>query len=121
MTRSHKPTATLPIAADIERVRRRLQKWRRRRKHGARIPEEFWISAVELAGIHRPATVAHALGLDSEGQPAFIELVPQIPAPASECIIEIERPGGGRMKIRLKGVAITDLATLSRALWGAGE
>jgi hypothetical protein len=131
--RSKKPTVTPVIASDIERVRRRLQEWRRRRKHGARIPEALWISAVKLAKKHRPARVAHELGLDYDGlkqrlntassevaaKPTFIELAPCRPASHCECSIEIEDRRGAKMKLEIKSVSAVDLAALSCALWSA--
>lgn len=136
--RSKKPTVTPSVSADIKELHRRLQEWRGKRKHGSRIPEAFWISAAKLAKKHRPARVAHALGLDytnlkqrlnavnkpgtskPEAKPAFIEMLPYTAASHCECTIEIEHPRGAKMKLQLKGVSTVDLATLSRALWSAG-
>ncbi len=130
---SKKPTVTPVVSVDIEKVRRRLQEWRCGRKHGARIPEALWISAAKLAKKHRPARVAHELGLDYDGlkqrlntassevatQPTFIELAPLTPSSHCECSIEIEDRRGAKMKLELKGVSAVDLAALSRALWSA--
>ena len=135
--RSKKPTVTPVISADIEQVRRRLQEWRRSRRHGARIPEGLWIAAVKLAKKYRPSRVAHELGLDYDGlkrrlktakqhgtseqetQPGFVELLPFAPTSHCECTMEIEDRRGAKMKLALKGVSAVDLAALSRALWSA--
>jgi hypothetical protein len=131
--RSKKPTVTPSVFADIEEVRRRLQEWRRSRKHGARVPEALWISAVKLAKKYRPARVAHTLGLDYDGlkqrlntassaeaaKATFIELAPCRPASHCECSMEIEDRRGAKMKLELKGISALDLAALSRALWSA--
>jgi hypothetical protein len=135
--RSRNPTVTPSVFADIEEVRRRLQEWRQSRKHGSRIPEALWISAVKLAKKYRPARVAHALGLDYDGlkqrlktakqhgtseqesKPTFIELAPCRPASHCECSIEIEDRSGAQMKLEIKGVSAVDVAALSRALWSA--
>jgi hypothetical protein len=137
--RSKEPSVTPSVFADIEEVRCRVQEWRRRRKHGSRIPEALWISAVKLAKKHRPARVAHALGLDyyalkqrlntankhdtseREAKPTFIELLPGTLASHCECTIEIEHRRGAKMKLQLKGVSAGDLAAVSRALWSAGR
>ena len=118
---------------DIEKVRLSLQSWRKTRHHGARIPEDLWIAATMLARVHRPATVAHALGLDyytlkdrvksasasvcqrEQTRPAFVELIPPAPTCLSECSLEIEDRHGSKMKIHLKSSAIPDLAAISNA------
>lgn len=135
--RSRKPTVTPTVSADIEKVRRRLQAWRRRRKHGSRIPESLWRSATKLAKKHPPASIAHTLGLDydalkqrlnpankhgmreRQAKPSFIEVLPFTPASHCECTIEIEDRRGAKMKLELKGVSAGDLAAVSRALWRA--
>jgi hypothetical protein len=133
--RSKMPAAAKPFSRDIETVRHRLQEWRRVRKHGALIPEALWASAVKLAKEHRPAKVAHALGLDYnclkkrldsavqdpmseiKVKPTFIELLPSTPAPPCECTVELEHPHGGKMKIHIKGIPMVDLVALSHSLW----
>lgn len=135
--RSRKPTVTPTVCADIEQVRRRLQEWRRSRRHGARIPEDLWIAAVKLAKKYRPARVAHRLGLDYNGlkqrlktakqhgtsepqsQPGFIELFPFAPSSHCQCTMEIEDRRGAKMKLELKGMSAGDVAAVSRALWSA--
>ena len=58
---------------------------------------------------------------------AFFELAPLelsrselssgIPVGLCECTLELEDPGGARMRVCLKGTAVPDLATLSREFW----
>lgn len=135
--RSQKPTVTPTVFADIEQLRGRLQEWRRSRRHGARIPEALWISAVKLAKKYPPARIAHELGLDYDGlkrrlktakqhgtseqgtQPGFIELLPFAPTSHCECTIEMEDRRGAKMKLELKGASAWDVAAVSRALWSA--
>ena len=118
---------------DIEDVRLRLQSWRKTRQHGARIPENLWVLAVKLARVHRPATVAHALGLDYYGlkeriesagpsisqkettAPAFVELISHEPTRFSECTLEIEDRHGSKMRVHLKSSETPDLGTISSA------
>jgi hypothetical protein len=134
---SNKPTGTPIVAADIEEIRRRLQEWRRSRRHGARVPEALWMAAVQLAKQYRPARVAQTLGLDYErlkrrlktatehgtsepgSQPDFIELFPFAPNSHCECTIEIEDRRGAKLKLELKGASAGDVAAVSRALWSA--
>jgi hypothetical protein len=135
--RSRNPTVTPTVSADIEQVRRRLQEWRRSRRHGSRIPEDLWIAAVKLAKKYRAARIAHELGLDYDGlkrrlktakqhgtsepqtQQGFIELLPFAPSSHCECTMEMEDRRGAKMKLELKGVSAGDVAAVSRALWSA--
>ena len=128
------------IPAPLESTRQRFQRWRQTRKLGARIPERLWNAAVKMArryGMHR---VASTLGVDyyclkkrveqqdaassraaksgpDPSVPRFLELAPAERG-TTECIFELEKPGGAKMRVHLKGVAAPDLASLSRSLWG---
>ena len=49
----------------------------------------------------------------------FVELTPlPVPTHACDCVIEIEAPGGGRMRVQVKGMA--DPVALGRVVW-SGE
>ena len=118
----------------LERVRRRLERWRRTRTHrGAPIPKSIWASAVALArqqGLYR---TARALPIDYGGlkqhlesadrkvgsgaQSGFVELTPIAPPAYDGCVIEIEGPRT-TVRIRLHGVGVSDLAQLSRGIVG---
>jgi hypothetical protein len=118
---------------DIEDLRLRLQSWRQTRRHGKRIPEDIWDSAAKLAKEHRPATIAHALGLDynalkdriasaspavcrrETNGPAFVELISPTPTRFSECTLEIEDRRGTKMRIHLKSSESPDLGAISNA------
>jgi hypothetical protein len=123
--------------ADFEAVRSRFERWRRTRKSTTPIPEELWSAAVELArrhGINRTAAplrldggklkrLVLAAGRDSRRStpPKFVEL----PAPAgmpsgwsvAEYTLELESHNR-KLRIQCKGASATELAALSRALWG---
>lgn len=121
------PCPPAPLAA----VRRRFEHWRSTRRQPCRIPPPLWKAAVRCAtkyGIHR---VVCALGLDYNSlkrrvmatagaaatpshPPAFVELVPPGRNGPAECIVEVERPGGARLRIELRGSGIPDLAELAR-------
>jgi hypothetical protein len=47
----------------------------------------------------------------------FIELAPVAPAGSPECILELEHPGGAKMRVHLTGMPAPDLAALSRSFW----
>jgi len=48
----------------------------------------------------------------------FIELAAVAPAGSPECILELEHPGGAKMRVHLTGMPAPDLAVLSRSFWG---
>jgi len=58
---------------------------------------------------------------DREGVTAFVELAPAPPTGSPECILELEDPGGAKMRVHLKGAEAPDLAALSRSFWGDGK
>lgn len=127
----------------LEAVRDQFEHWRRTRKKRSPIPEALWEAAAALAtehGIHR---VAKALGLNYPDlkrrvchgdalarrveaavapkssatmlAQTFVEvdLGPSLaPAP---CVVEMEHPGGVKMKISLRGLGGADLAALVQA------
>ena len=109
----------------------KLKRWRRSRTRGARIPESFWNSAVELArrlGVSRTAaalrvgyySLQERCERASRSEPSaaatFVELPPgSFVGPTTECVIEWEKASGARLRIRLPGTP--DLAALSRSFW----
>jgi len=120
-------------ADDLDRVRRRLDEWRRTRTYPrAPIPRALWASAVRLARRHGLYQTARTVRVDygslkrhveaadeaARAQPAFVEL-PAAPArEAGAYVIELTGPRA-TVHIRLAGVALADVATLSRILVGA--
>jgi hypothetical protein len=116
------------FAAACSRVQRKLDQWRQRHRPRARIPGELWREAAELACAHGINRTARALRLDyyslkkraaaaaeaSRRIPGFVEILPgQMPA-ASECTIEVEDPGGAKLRIHLQGGDLPDVAALTR-------
>jgi hypothetical protein len=53
----------------------------------------------------------------AEGSVPFIELAPLPATSVCECLLELEKVGGARMRIQLKGTAVPDLAALSQTFW----
>lgn len=118
-----------------EGVRERFAEWRRTRAKKARIPDELWSAAVELArrdGVNRTAQALHldggklmrhlaSAGQESQQKPkdapaAFIELVSSPPEMRIECVVEAERAGVGTVRVQLKSVTMREVAELSRSL-----
>jgi hypothetical protein len=113
-----------------------LEIWRQTRKGKARIPDELWSAAVEVArrdGINQTATALHLDGgklkrrmmaarsaPDHTMPPVFVEMMVPQAVGASECTIELEGRNG-KLRIHWKGATAADLAGLSRALWDAAS
>ena len=128
------------LPAGLERAHQRFERWRRTRKGHSRIPEALWAVAVKSArrfGLH-PTSRALRLDYmvlkrrvegDSAGPapsakaaaPSFVELLPVGKGPRPECVVELEDPSGARMRIELNGIALSDLAALTRSLRAGGS
>ena len=120
----------------LEEARGRFEEWRSNRRGKARIPTELWSAAVEVArreGINRTARELHVAWDDLKrrlvttgevrGQsdpPVFVELVAPQTQSVPECTLEVEARQG-KLRIQLKGASVSDLATLSRALFEAAS
>ncbi len=117
----------------LEQTRRRIRRWRETRTHrGAPMPAALWTAAITLARQHGLYTTARALRvdygslkkrLDAAGaggvpSPAFVELPAARPTGLGPCVIDLEAPRGGRMRIEVTGVTMADLVTLTQVAWG---
>lgn len=115
--------------AALLRAQRKIEQWRERRRPRARIPEELWREAAQLACAHGINRTARALRLDyyalkkraaaaaRSGQRAaeFVEILPGgLPTLRPECTIELEDAGGVKMRIHLAGGDLPDVAALAR-------
>lgn len=121
---------------EIDEVRSRFENWRQTRKGRARIPDELWSAAAQLARRDGVNQTAAALRLDGGKlkrrmmgaepvpdramPPAFVEMMVPQAVGASECTIELEGRNG-KLRIHWKGATAADLAGLSRALWDAAS
>ena len=102
----------------VEEVQR-LFAWRTQRKRRGPIPTELWKAATSLTREYSIYTIAKYLHLNfkelkrqmrktddaAEGAAplSFIELNTISPQGVSECLIEMEKPDGAKMKICCKG------------------
>ena len=121
-------------ARTIDEVGARFEEWRKNRQGKSAIPDELWSAAVQLArkdGVNRTAAELHLdggklkrlmVGKTTRGKPApaFVELLTPRAISIPECTIELEGRHG-TVRIQLKGASASDLAALSRALWGAAS
>jgi hypothetical protein len=121
------------IPSEIKELSRQVELWRSDPSRCRRMPEPLWISAVKIARNYGACRVARCLRLDyyslkermrsgtetasPKQKPAFIEL-PAFPVAEPECNIEVEHPHGARMRIHVKGTALPDLASITRAFCG---
>ena len=121
---------------ELEQLRRRFEEFRNAQTSRGRLPEPLWKEAAELAGRYGLNATARALRLDYNGLkkrmempdrpkrhrkaavPAFVELVGPAPGGVTDCSVEVESGQGAKLRLDLKGVAITELAGLIRAFIG---
>jgi len=122
------------LPSELIELNRQIEVWRRDPSRGRRMPEHLWALVVQLArqwGVHR---VARCLHLDyysikkrmrggaetscHEAKSTFIELPAFASGGMPECNIEVEHPRGARMRIHVKGTAMPDLASITRAFFG---
>ena len=127
---------TRDLPARLEKVRRRLERWRGTHKARLRIPEMLWGSAVKMAGTYGLNRTARTLRLDyyvlkkrvkqdgvaiadppEKGVATFLELTSPLFAGVFECTLDLENAGGAKMRVHLKSVTMPDLAALSRSFW----
>jgi len=124
------------LPAQLKNARQQFQRWRRTRKVGTRVPEPLWKVAVKTAGRFGVSRTARALGVDyynlkkrteanssvvvADGATAatFFELAPRANPVSVECIVDLEDPGGSKMRIHLKGAEVPNLSELSQTFWG---
>jgi hypothetical protein len=126
------------IPAQLEKVRRRFEAWRRNRTVRTRIPDSLWAAAVKVAERHGVHRTAKALRVDYYGlkkrveekaDPSanvpvrgdvatFVELASPLSAGSVECLVELEDDSGAKMRVHLKGVEAPDLVALSGSFWG---
>jgi hypothetical protein len=114
----------------LRQSQRKFEQWRQRRRPRAQIPQELWRQAAELACRYGISRTARALRLDyyslkkrvataagtGERAPEFVEILPGgLSAGRPECLIEVEDPGGVKLRIHLQGGAFPDVAALTRA------
>jgi hypothetical protein len=122
------------LPARLEGVRQRFEHWRRTCKAHSRIPDSLWASAVLMAGAYGVSRTANVLRVNyhalkkrlgektaavrsyaAADETRFVELTPFTPAASCECLVELEDGAGAKMRVRLQGVGMADLAALVRS------
>jgi hypothetical protein len=125
--------SAIVVPVGMRKIYRGLERWRKSQTGRAPIPDALWKAAAEIALEHGVSRTAQILRLQydklkrmSGGRhskdnalvhpPKFVELITPQQSLGADCVIEWESPRG-RVIIRLKGTAMSDLSGLSRALW----
>ena len=125
-----KKTLNAALPETVTDVRRRLDAWRKTPGKRGPIPAALWREAACLARTHGLNPIARALRLEyyslkrqlaavlaagAAVQPAFVEVavVPEL-ARSPECAVELERPDGARMRVRVS--RSEDLVVLAESL-----
>ena len=136
---------SLPLAdSQLADAAAALAEWRntRPRNAGARIPEDLWSRAIELAERHGIAKVAVALKLDysslkrrltatapapvkrpaggerpSPPSPDFVELDLGLPLAAPACVLVLSDRHGRALRIELPRAGSRDIVEVARSLW----
>lgn len=116
----------------IEEVITRFEQWRQTRQGKARIPDELWSAAVQVArrdGVNRTAALLHLDGGKLKRRmiaadevsgkatpPAFVEFMAPAASGLPEYTIELEGRSG-KLRIHCTGATTMQVAELSRILW----
>lgn len=120
------------IPAALSAARGQFDQWRSGHRKRARLPKELWRRAAALALEHGLNKTAQALGLKyyslkkhldqmtaeeiipAKAKPDFIELLPDVMTPGStECIIEWSDGGGSTLRMHIKGIELSQLASVA--------
>ena len=128
------PESVADVANELEQLQRRFEEFRNTRPGHARLPEDLWAAAAELAKRYGVNPTARALRLEygglrkrveNRGQakrkrapvtpPSFMEFVAPGAKAVTNCTVEVESAQGGKLRLELKAVATTELASLIHA------
>lgn len=123
-------------AAGVAALREKIETWRRTRLKPGPMPERLWQAAARLARKHGINPTAKSLRVQYYGlkdriegkvpggsrggrpprKPTFVE-VPRLPAAPSVNVMEIARPSGTKITVRLSAAA--DVVAVLESVWRA--
>jgi hypothetical protein len=128
------PEGAADVTSELEQLRRRFEEFRNTRSGHARLPEDLWEAAAELAKRYGVNPTARALRLEYGGlrkrmenrgqakrkhtpaaSPSFLEFVAPGAKALTNCTVEVESAQGGKLRLELKAVATSEVANLIRA------
>jgi hypothetical protein len=128
---------------DLEALRVQFEEFRSGHEKRTRLPEGLWRSAAEIARRRGMNVVCRSLRLDAnslkkwmgqDSKPAkakrkvrrprteapthFVELFTPAASGGSSCMVEVESPQGGKLRLEWKGVSASEVTQLIRAFAG---
>ena len=125
--------ATEPEPTTLLEVQGNFESWRSTHPRRTPFPESLWAAAAAVAAEHGIYRTAKLLRLDSSAlkrkvpgvgptpaPPAFVEWITPS-GPAIECVIQIEQPLQGKLRLELKGCRAADIGGVVRQLWSSRE
>jgi hypothetical protein len=119
----------------IDRLRGRIEHWRKTRKKRSPMPTDLWDAAVSIAREHGVYAVSRDLRLNHEnlkkrvegisggrrndggGSSGFVELAGSQLIGTSGVVVELVDGNGAMLKIRLPGCNGLDVRGLAQAFW----
>ena len=93
------------LRLDYYALKKRIEAARSRRVSGGKVASH-------------PISDRETVSGDGQAVATFLELAPPASGGSRECILELEDPGGAKMRVHLRDVAAPDLTALSRSFWG---
>jgi hypothetical protein len=129
---------------DLDELRKRFEEFRNQHHRRARLPDELWRAAAEIAGRRGMNPVCRHLRLDANSlkkwmsrgviEPGwevheektsgsgatglFRRLLTPASGVAASCIIEVESHRGGKLGLEVKGIATSEIAQLIHSFAG---
>jgi len=123
------------LAREVKGLARRVSRWQRQRVGRARMPEDLWEAALDVACEWGPYRAAQVLGLsystvkrrlearepelaaeDAAG-PTFVEVLsPLMAGQGIACVLEVEAASGTRVRVEVKDIPTRELLALLRGL-----
>ena len=138
MNKQYLPVLRPAPKLTLEEAQERFKYWRETRKSRKPIPKELWDAAITLSKEHSINKVSKALRLNytalrnhihginpkkpikKPSASAFIELDFDKGVSTSECIVEMEKRCGAKMRMCFRGKTDFDPLSLSKAFWNNG-
>jgi len=128
---------------DLEALRLRFEEFRSGHEKRTRLPEELWRAAAEIARHRGISVVCRSLRLDAnslkkwmgqdskptkakrkvrkqttEAPAHFVELFSPAASGGSSCMVEVDSPRGGKLRLEWRGASASEVMQLIRTFAG---